>query len=417
MGRAQTPGAPSGGPGAGLADRMRVLGTETAFEVFARAKALEAAGRSIIHLEIGEPDFNTPDHIKEAAVRALRDGYTHYTPAAGLREAREAIAEHAGAQRGITVDPEEVVITPGAKPVMFFVIMALVNPGDEVIYPDPGFPIYESVARFAGARPVPWVLREEREFRADPEELRALITPRTKLVILNSPHNPAASVLAARDLETIAEIVRGRPVTVLADEIYSRILYEGESASLASIPGVRDQTVILDGFSKTYAMTGWRLGYGVMRPDFAARITQLMVNSNSCTAAFTQIAGIAALRGPQDCVARMVAEFRRRRDVIVDGLNTIPGVTCLRPRGAFYAFPNVRKIDPDTSRLQDYLLHEAGVAVLSGTAFGAHGEGYLRLSYANSVEAITEALERIRRAVSRYAAKPTAKREPTPRIR
>src|SRR3989454_4111899 len=409
VGRPQ-PGASGGGPGAGLADRMGVLGTETAFEVFARAKALEAAGRSIIHLEIGEPDFDTPEHIKEAAIRALRDGYTHYTPAAGLREAREAIAEHVGALRGITVDPEEVVITPGAKPVMFFVIMALVNPGDEVIYPDPGFPIYESVARFAGARPVPWVLREEREFRADPEELRTLITPRTKLVILNSPHHPAASVLAARDLETIAEIVRGRPVTVLADEIYGRILYEGVSASLASLPEVRGQTVILDGFSKAYAMTGWRLGYGVMRPDFASRITQLMVNSNSCTAAFTQIAGIAALRGPQDCVTRMVAEFRRRRDVIVDGLNAIPGITCLRPRGAFYAFPNVGKIDPDTSRLQDYLLREAGVAVLSGTAFGAHGEGYLRLSYANSVEAITEALERIRRAVSRYAAKPAAKR-------
>src|SRR5207244_2966914 len=272
---------------------MGVLGTETAFEVLARAKALEAAGHSIIHLEIGEPDFDTPEHIKEAAVRALRDGYTHYTPAAGVLEAREAIAEHVGALRGITVAPDEVVITPGAKPVMFFLVLALVNPGDEVIYPDPGFPIYESVARFVGARPVPWVLREERQFRADPEELRALLTPRTKLIILNSPHNPAASVLSRRDVEAVAELVRGR-------------------------------------------------------------------------------------RGPQEGVARMVAEFRRRRDVIVTGLNALPGVMCLRPPGAFYAFPNIRKIDPDAGRLQDYLLREAGVAVLAGTAFGAHGQGYLR---------------------------------------
>ena len=386
-----------------LADRMGVLGTETAFEVLARAKALEAAGRSIIHLEIGEPDFDTPEHIKEAAVRALRDGYTHYTPAAGLLEAREAIAEHVGALRGITVAPDEVVITPGAKPVMFFLVLALVNPGDEVIYPDPGFPIYESVARFVGARPVPWVLREERQFRADPEELRARLTPRTKLIILNSPHNPAASVLSRRDMEAVAEIVRGRPVTVLADEIYGRILYDGTFASLASIPEARAQTVILDGFSKTYAMTGWRLGYGVMQAGLAARITQLMVNSNSCTAAFTQMAGIAALRGPQDGVARMVAEFRRRRDVIVTGLNALPGVTCLRPPGAFYAFPSIRKIDSDAGHLQDYLLREAGVAVLAGTAFGAHGQGYLRLSYANSIEAISEALRRMTQAIARYA--------------
>ena len=254
-----------------------------------------------------------------------------------------------------------------------------------------------------GARPVPWVLREEREFRADPEELRALLTPRTKLIILNSPHNPAASVLSRRDMEAVAEIVRGRPVTVLADEIYGRILYDGTFASLASIPEARAQTVILDGFSKTYAMTGWRLGYGVMPAGLAARITQLMVNSNSCTAAFTQMAGIAALRGPQDGVARMVAEFRRRRDVIVAGLNALPGVTCLRPPGAFYAFPNIRTIDPDAGRLQDYLLREAGVAVLAGTAFGAHGQGYLRLSYANSIEAITEALRRMTQALARYA--------------
>lgn len=396
--------------GGELADRMALLGTETAFEVLARANALEASGRRIVHLEIGEPDFATPEHIVEAAVRALHNGYTHYTPAAGIREAREAIAEHVGALRGITVDPDEVVITPGAKPVMFFLMMALINPGDEVIVPDPGFPIYDSVARFLGARAVPWVLREDREFRADPDELRGLFTPRTKLIILNSPHNPTASMLSRPDLEAIAELVRGRPVTVLADEIYSRIRYEGVFASLASIPEVRPQVVILDGFSKTYAMTGWRLGYGVMRQDLAARITQLMVNSNSCTAAFTQMAGIAALRGPQDCVDRMVAEFRRRRDVMISGLNALPGVTCLRPPGAFYAFPNVRRIDANTARFQDYLLHRAGVAVLSGTAFGAHGEGYLRLSYANSVEAITEALAQIRRAIAEYTPQPGAER-------
>ncbi len=386
----------------GLADRMALLGTETAFEVLAKAKALEADGRSIIHLEIGEPDFDTPAHIKEAAVRALRDGYTHYTPAAGLPEVRAAIAESVGALRGIAVQPDEVVVTPGAKPIMFFLMMALINPGDEVIYPDPGFPIYESVARFVGGRAVPWVLSEERQFRADPDALRALITPRTKLIILNSPHNPAAGVLSRADLAAVAEIVRGRPITVLADEIYGRILYEGAFASLASFPEVRPQTVILDGFSKTYAMTGWRLGYGVMRRELAARITQLMVNSNSCTAAFTQMAGLAALRGPQECVAEMVAEFRRRRDVIVAGLSALPGVTCLRPEGAFYVFPNVRTVDRDTARLQDYLLRQAGVAVLSGTAFGAHGSGYLRLSYANSVEAINEALRRMRTALDRY---------------
>jgi len=382
---------------------MRVLGTETAFEVLARAKAFEAAGRSIVHLEIGEPDFDTPEHIKEAAIRALRDGHTHYTPAAGIMEAREAIADHVGGSRGITITPEHVVITPGAKPVMFFVMLALVNPGDEVIYPDPGFPIYESVARFAGATPVPWALREDREFRADPEELRALLTPRTKLIILNSPHNPTAGVLSGDDTEAIAELVRGRPIMVLSDEIYSRILYEGTFHSVASVPGMQDQTVILDGFSKTFAMTGWRIGYGVMHPALANRITQLMVNSNSCTAAFTQLAGIAALRGPQDCVDRMVAEFRRRREVIVSGLSRLPGVRCLRPQGAFYAFPNVREIDPDAARLAEYLLMEAGVAVLSGTSFGPHGRGYLRLSYANSVEAINEALSRMQQAIGRYA--------------
>jgi aspartate aminotransferase len=390
-----------------LADRMGRLGTETAFEVLARARALEAQGRSIIHLEIGEPDFHTPEHIKEAGIRALRDGFTHYTPAAGLPEARAAIAEYVARTRAIDVTPEHVVITPGGKPVIFFVTLALINPGDEVIYPDPGFPIYESVARFAGARAVPWVLREDRAFRADPEDLRRLLSPRTRLVVLNSPHNPTAGVLARGDLEAIAEMVRGRPITVLSDEIYGRILYEGKFESPASLPGMQPQTVILDGFSKTYAMTGWRLGYGVMRPDLAARVTQLMVNSNSCTAAFTQIAGIAALRGPQDCVDRMVREFRRRRDVIVQGLNALPGVSCREPLGAFYAFPSTKGVDADAARLQDYLLRDAGVAVLAGSAFGAHGQGFLRLSYANSVEAITEALERVRGALERYPRRAT----------
>ena len=398
------PGEPSWG--GRLADRMRVLGTETAFEVLARARALEAAGQSIVHLEIGEPDFDTPEHIKEAAVRALRDGHTHYTPAAGIAEAREAIAEYVGRTRRIEVTPEHVVITPGAKPIMFFLMLALLNPGDEVIFPDPGFPIYESVARFVGATPVPWVLREDREFRANPDDLRGLLTARTKLIILNSPHNPTAGVLTRADLEALAELIRGRPVTVLSDEIYSRILYEGTFASLASVPGMQAQTVILDGLSKTYAMTGWRIGYGVMDPDLAGSITRLMVNSNSCTAAFTQMAAIAALRGPQDAVDRMVGELRRRRDVIVSGLNRLAGVTCLRPQGAFYAFPNVRGVDPDTRRLQEYLLREAGVAVLSGTSFGSRGEGYLRLSYANSVEAITEGLRRMQQALERYAPRP-----------
>jgi aspartate aminotransferase len=390
-----------------FADRMGRLGTETAFEVLARARALEAQGRSIIHLEIGEPDFDTPEHVKEAAVKAMRDGYTHYTPAAGILEAREAIAEEVSRSRGIPVHPDQVVITPGGKPVMFFTMLALLNPGDEVIFPDPGFPIYESMVRFLDAKPVPWVLREDREFRADPEELRALVTPRTRLVILNSPHNPTAGVLSRADVEAIASIVRGRPITVLSDEIYGRILYGAQFASIASVPGMADQTIILDGLSKTYAMTGWRIGYGVATREVAGRLTQLMVNSNSCTAAFTQMAAVAALRGDQGCVERMVTEFRRRRDVIVKGLRALPGVRCLVPAGAFYAFPNVRAIDPDGGALAAHLLNDGGVAALAGTAFGAHGRGYLRLSYANSVEAITEALTRMRASIERF--KPTSK--------
>ncbi|MGH2361024.1 MAG: pyridoxal phosphate-dependent aminotransferase [bacterium] len=383
---------------------MSELGTETAFEVLARARELERAGKSVVHLEIGEPDFDTPAHIKDAAIRALHDGFTHYTPSAGLYEAREAVAGHVSVTRGIPVDPDEIVITPGSKPIMFFAILALVDPGDEVIYPDPGYPIYESVARFAGAVAKPLVLREERGFRVDPDELRRLVNPKTRLIVLNSPHNPCGSVLTRNDIEAIAEIVGRSGAMVLADEIYWQIMYDSTHVSLASIPGMKERTIILDGFSKAYAMTGWRLGFGVMRKDLAAKIARLMVNSNSCAAAFTQIAGIAALRGPQEPVKKMVAEFRRRRDVIVQGLKEVEGVTCAVPSGAFYAFPNVTKIDPDSKRLADFLLTDGGLACLSGTAFGDHGRGYLRFSYANSVEKIEEGLRRMREALKRYRA-------------
>ncbi len=384
-----------------LAERMSRLGTETAFEVLARAKALEAQGREIIHLEIGEPDFDTPAHIKAAAVRALEEGWTHYTPAAGIPALREAIADYIRRTRGIPVGPEHVVVVPGGKPIMFFAILALVEEGDEVIYPNPGFPIYESMIRFVGARPVPLRLRMENEFRVDVEELARLITPRTRMLILNSPANPTGGVLTREDLEAIAELCLKHDLVVLSDEIYSRILYEGEHISIASFPGMLERTIILDGFSKTYAMTGWRLGYGVMPEPLAEAVTRLMINSNSCTAAFTQIAGIAALTGPQDEVDRMVAAFRERREVMVEGLNRLPGFRCLKPKGAFYAFPNIEGAGMSSRELAHYVLEEAGVAVLSGTAFGEYGEGFLRLSFANSIENIQKALERIEKALQR----------------
>ncbi len=387
-----------------FAERMAGLGTETAFEVLAKARDLERAGKSIVHLEIGEPDFDTPEHIKEAGIKALRDGYTHYTPSAGLSEAREAIAEHVAKTRAIPVDPAEVVITPGSKPVMFFAILALVNPGDEVICPNPGYPIYESVARFVGGVPRPIPLREALGFRIDPDELRKLISPKTRLVVLNSPHNPCGSVLTREDVAAIAAAVQSSRSMVLTDEIYWQIIYDTTHHSIASVPGMKERTILLDGFSKAYAMTGWRLGFGVMPQTLATRMAQLMVNSNSCAAAFTQLAGIAALRGPQGPVQAMVAEFRRRRDVVVEGLNGIDGVTCTMPTGAFYAFPNVTRIDRDSKRLADFLLTEAGVAALSGTAFGQHGQGYLRLSYATTVENIREGLRRMREALKRYRA-------------
>jgi len=379
---------------------METLGTETAFEVLARAKALEKQGKDVVHLEIGEPDFDTPKNIKEAAVKALYSGYTHYVPAAGIPELREAIAEYASKFRAVDFDPEEVVVTPGAKPIMFFGILACVNPGEEVMYPNPGFPIYESVINFVGAKPVPLPLKEENDFRFDNEYVKEKITKKTKMIILNSPGNPAGGVLTREDLKVIADCVAGREdVFVLSDEVYSRIIYEGEHESIASLPGMKEKTILLDGFSKTYAMTGWRLGYGVMRKDLAQRVTQLMINSNSCTCAFVQMAGVEALKGPQDGIGEMVAEFKKRREIIVSGLNKIEGIRCKKPRGAFYVFPNTKGTGMDSRKFGDYLLNDAGVAVLPGTAFGKYGEGYLRLSFANSIENIKKALDRISEAL------------------
>ncbi len=377
-----------------LAERMSRLGTETAFEVLAKAKALEAQGKEIIHLEIGEPDFDTPEHIKEAAIKALRDGKTGYCPAPGIRELREVIAADVGARRGLSVSPEEVVVTPGAKPIMYFVITALVDPGDEVLYPNPGFPIYESVINFVGGKAVPMPLREERNFSFDVDEFRSLVTDKTKLIIINSPQNPTGGVLSQRDLEVIAEVANERDIFVLSDEVYNNILYEGTFTSIATLPGMRARTVILDGLSKTYAMTGWRLGYGVMPRELARHVERLTINTVSCTSHFSQYGAIAAITGPQEPVAAMVAEFRRRRDFIVEGLNRIKGVKCVQPQGAFYAFPNITGTGIGSKELERRLLEEAGVATLSGTAFGRYGDGYLRLSYANSLENIREALER-----------------------
>jgi len=379
---------------------MDGLGTETAFEVLARAKALEKQGREIIHLEIGEPDFDTPNNIKEAAIKAMKAGYTHYVPASGIPELREAIAEYLSKSRGIDVDPEEVVVTPGAKPIIFFSILACVEPGDEVMYPNPGFPIYESMINFVGAKPVPMPLKEENDFRIDNRDTVEKINKKTKMIILNSPENPTGGVLNKSNLDAVADCVKDRnDVFVLSDEVYCQIIYEGKHQSIASIPGMKEKTILMDGFSKTYAMTGWRLGYAAMRKDLAQKITQLMINSNSCTCAFTQMAGVEALRGPQDESKKMDEEFKRRREVIVSGLNKIKGITCKKPHGAFYVFPNVKSFKMESKKLSDFILQKAGVAVLSGTAFGVHGEGYLRLSFANSVENIEKAVKRISEAL------------------
>jgi len=377
------------------ATRMSRCGTETAFEVLVRAQALERQGKEVVHLQIGEPDFDTPRHIRQAAATALDEGWTHYSPSPGLMEFRQVIAEHVSKTRGIAVAPEEVVVTPGGKPIMFFTMMALLDEGDEAIYPNPGFPIYESVIELLGARAVPLPLREERDFAFDVDEFERLVTPRTKLVIVNSPQNPTGGVLDKQTLDRVAEIARKQDFYILSDEIYSRIIYEGEPLSLSSYPGLKERVVILDGFSKTYAMTGWRLGYGVMEPTLAKHVARLQTTSNSCTNSFVQRAGIAALRGPQDGVDEMVAEFRRRRDAVVAGLNKLPGVSCRMPKGAFYVFPNITKTGMKSQELADSLLNEAGVATLSGTAFGAYGEGYLRLSYANSLPNLEKALQKM----------------------
>ncbi len=383
-----------------LAERMHRLGVESAFDVLVRARALEAKGRGIIHLEIGEPDFPTPAHIVEAAKRALDQGWTHYGPPQGFPELREAVAESVSASRGIKVGPEHVSIVPGGKPIIFFPMLALLEPGDEVIYPNPGFPIYESMIRYLGATPVPMRLIESRGFSFDLDLLRDKLSDHTRMLVLNSPQNPTGGVIPEEDLRAIAEMVRDRDLIVLSDEIYSRIYYDDPPVSIASYPGMLEKTIILDGFSKAYAMTGWRMGYGVMPVWLVEAVTKLMVNSNSCTASFTQRAGIAALRGPQDAVEAMMAEFRRRRDAFCRALNRIPGFRCAIPGGAFYAFPNVEQTGVGSKELADILLEEAGVACLDGGAFGDYGEGYIRFSYANSLENLMEAVVRIEGAMA-----------------
>jgi len=378
------------------AKRMNNLGTETAFEVLAKAKKLEAEGKHIIHLEIGEPDFDTPKNIVDAAIKSLLAGDTHYTPSAGTMEVRTSIAKYVSKTRGINFVPDEVVMVPGGKPIMFYSIIALIEEGDEVIYPNPGFPIYESMINFMGGKAVPIQLKEEKEFAFDPEELKNLITDKTKMLILNTPQNPTGGILTRKDIERIAEIIKDTDITILSDEIYSRLIFEGEPFSISQVPGFKERTIILDGFSKTYAMTGWRAGYGVMNLDLAQKIAKLMTNSNSCTNAMVQKACIEALEGPQDGADKMREEFIARREIIIEGLNSIKGFSCVMPHGAFYAFPNITKTGYNSRDLNDHLLYKGGVAALSGTAFGAYGEGYLRFSYANSRENIKEAVKRIK---------------------
>jgi aspartate/methionine/tyrosine aminotransferase len=378
-----------------FAERMNHLGTETAFEVLARARALEAQGRDMVHLEIGEPDFDTPDNIKEAAVRALRAGFTHYGPSAGMPDAREAFAEYVAKDRKVSIDPAQVVITPGAKPIIFFTALALLDPGDEVIYPNPGFPIYESMIDYVGATRVPLPLLEKNGFAFDPDQLESLVTKKTRLVIINSPHNPTGGILPRETIARLAELAVRHDFFVLSDEIYSRIIYEGTNHTPYTYPGMPERTIILDGHSKTYAMTGWRLGYGIFPKEMAVKVARLQTNANSCTCSFTQMAGIEAVRGPQASVDAMVKEFRARRDLIVDGLNGIPGIRCHRPSGAFYVFPNITETGMKSKEMENHLMDKAGVAVLAGTAFGAYGEGYIRLSYANSQANIRKAIDRI----------------------
>ncbi|MBZ5612071.1 MAG: pyridoxal phosphate-dependent aminotransferase [Acidobacteriia bacterium] len=394
-----------------LAERMSRIGVESAFDVLVRARALEAQGRSVVHLEIGEPDFPTPAHIVEAAKKALDEGWTHYGPTQGYPDLREAIARHVARSRGIQVGPEHVSVVPGGKPIIFFPMLALLEPGDEVIYPNPGFPIYESMIRFLGATPVPMPLEEKRGFSFDLNLFRDRLSEKTKMVVLNSPQNPTGGMIPADDIKQLAGMLRERDVMVLSDEIYSQTVYSDEPpVSISSFPGMLEKTIILDGFSKTYAMTGWRMGYGVMPTWLVEAVTKLMVNSNSCTASFTQRAGLAALTGPQDCVTAMVAEFRRRRDAICKGLNEIPGFRCAVPGGAFYAFANVTETGMDSKDLADYLLYEAGVSCLDGGCFGEYGKGYVRFSYANSLENLMEAIRRIKKVSVKWEAAVAAHR-------
>jgi aspartate/methionine/tyrosine aminotransferase len=385
-----------------LADRMGRLGTESAFEMLARARALEATGATVIHLEIGEPDFDTPPHIVAAAQEALAKGFTHYVPAPGIGELRTAVAAFLERTGRLRTTPEQVVVTPGAKPIMFFTMLALCQEGDEVLYPDPGFPMYESIAAFAGARPVPVPLREANRFRMDPDELASLVTDRTRLLVLNSPQNPCGSVLTRSEVEAIAQVALERNLVVLSDEVYREIRYVEDCPSVLSVDGMAERTVLLDGWSKSFAMTGWRLGFGVFPPALVEPVTRLVINSVSCTSAFSQHAAIAALEGPWEPVERMVAAFRERRDVIVAGLNRIPGVACVEPGGAFYVFPRVADLGMPAGDLAELLLERGGVACLPGTAFGAHGEGYLRLSYANSVDNLCQALDAIELVVGEW---------------
>ena len=383
-----------------VAARMNDLGTESAFEVLARARALEAQGREIIHLEIGEPDFETPQHIVEAGMKAISDGFTHYGPTAGLPQLRESIARNSGEVRGTTTDPANVVVTPGAKPIMFYVLLALAEPGVEVIYPNPGFPIYESMIKFSGATPVPMQLLEDKDYHPDLEILPGMITDKTRLIILNSPENPCGSALTKDELEPIANIVKEHPgLYVMADEIYKDILYTGEHYSISSVPGMQERTIILDGFSKSYAMTGWRMGYGILPEELVPHIVKLAVNSVSCAASFTQMAAVAALEGPKDEVEAMIGEFAIRRRIIADGLRSIPGVNCPEPEGAFYAFPSIHGTGLTSTQFEERAMNEAGVALLSGSAFGEYGEGYVRLSYANSQENIKKAIDKLDKMV------------------
>lgn len=386
-----------------FAKRMDRLGTESAFEVMAKAKALEKQGKEIIYLQIGEPDFPTPEHIVEAGIKALRRGQTHYSPSAGIMPLREAIAEEVHIRRSVMPNPQQVIVTPGAKPIMYFVLTACIEAGDEVIYPNPGFPIYESVINFVGGKAVPLPLIEDKDFRFDPDQFRSLVNERTRMVIINSPANPTGGILTRGDIEVIAEVAQKHGLLVLSDEVYKNILYEGNHESIYSIPNMTEHVVLLDGFSKTYAMTGWRIGWGVMPIPLAKKVERLMINSNSCTATFTQYAAIEALTGPHTAADEMVEKFRNRRDFIVNKLNDIPGVSCRLPKGAFYAFANVKETTNNSQELEEFLLYEAGVAVLAGRAFGEYGEGYIRFSYANSTENIGIGLDRMAAALGEYS--------------